>query len=127
MSALSDYLEAALLDHTFLNTAYTSPTTVYLALYTSDPTDADAGTEVSGGGYARQVITFSRTSNTVSNDASLSFTASGAAYGTVTHIGVHDDPTAGNLLFHAALTTSKTIADGDTLTFAIGDIDLTLD
>jgi hypothetical protein len=127
MSDLSDYLEAALLDHTFRNLPYTSPTTVYLALYLDDPTDADTGTEVAGGGYARQAITFSRTANTVSNDAAISYTAAGAAYGTITHVGVHDALAAGNLLFKAALTVPKVIDDGDTLTFAIGDIDFTLD
>lgn len=127
MSDLSDYLEAALLDHAFRNTPYSAPATVYLALYTTDPADDNSGTEVAGAGYARQAVTFDRTLNTITNNIAVSYTATGGDYGTVTHIGVLDALAAGNLMFRAALTTPKTIEDGDTLTFAIGDIDFTLD
>jgi hypothetical protein len=56
--SFSDYLEDAVLDHVFRNTALTSPTTVYVALYTATPSDAGGGTEVSGGSYARTAGTF---------------------------------------------------------------------
>ena len=61
MAAFSDYLEGAVLDATLRNTSYSSPSTVYLALFTSDPTDAGSGTECSGTNYARQSVAFSRT------------------------------------------------------------------
>jgi hypothetical protein len=74
MSEMSNYLEDALINVTLRNTAYTTPTTVYLALYTTDPTDADTGTEVSGGSYARQAITMGAPSNGVSvSSADISF------------------------------------------------------
>jgi hypothetical protein len=126
MSAKSDYLELKVLDH-FLGTASTSaPSAVYLALHTADPTDAGTGTEVSGNGYARQAITFAAASSGSSASSSAEeFTASGGAFGTVTHFGIWDASTSGNLLYHGALTASKTIADGDTLRFASGNITIT--
>jgi len=63
MAAMSNYLENALVNAVLRNTAYTSPTTVYVGLYTSDPTDANTGTEVAGNGYARQAATFATPSN----------------------------------------------------------------
>ena len=63
---------------------------------------------------------------TTSNSGEVSFTATGADYGTVTHMGIFDASSGGNLLWHGALTASKTVADGDTLTFAVGNIDLTM-
>lgn len=126
MSAKSDYLENKVIDH-FLGTASTnSPTNVYLALFTSDPADDASGTEVSGNGYSRQAITFaSASSGSASSSSQEEFTASGGAFGTVTHFGIFDASTSGNLLYHGALTASKTIADGDTLRFASGNITIT--
>jgi len=130
MSAASDYLENKVLDH-FLGTASTSaPATVYLALFTTDPTDAGSGTEVSTSGtnYARQSIAFSSASSgTTSNSADVEFSqATGSGFGTVTHFGIFDASTAGNLLFHGALTDSKTIAAGDVFKVASGNLSITV-
>lgn len=126
MSDFSDYLENELLDHVFRNSAYTPPSNVYLALYTSLPSDAGGGTEVSGGDYARQAITFGAASGgAIANTGAVSFTASGANFGTIVGVGIHDAASSGNLLAWKAIT-SVTINDGDTLTFPIGDIDVTL-
>jgi hypothetical protein len=127
MAEMSNYLEAALINATLRNTSYTSPTTVYLALYTSDPTDADTGTEVSGGSYARQSITFGSPSNGVStNTAAIEFPQATGSWGTVAYIGIRDASTAGNLLYHTALDASKTIATGDVFRVAIGSLSVTL-
>jgi hypothetical protein len=127
MSALSDHSENLLLDWLMTGGAATRPTAWYLALYTAAPSDAGGGTEVSTGGYARQTIAFSAASGgTTSNSADVSFTAVGANYGTVTHVGIFDASTGGNLLWHGAMSASKTVEDGDTITFAVGNIDLTL-
>ena len=127
MSEMSNYLEGALINAVLRNTSYTSPTTVYLALYTDDPTDADAGTEVSGNAYARQAITFGSPSNGVStNSAAIEFPQATGSWGTVTHVGIRDASTAGNLLFHTALDASKTIATGDVFRAAIGSLSVTL-
>lgn len=127
MSEMSNYLENALINATLRNTAYTSPSTVYLALYTTDPTDADSGTEVSGSAYARQSITFGAPSNGVStNSAAIEFPQATGSWGTITHIGIRDASTAGNLLYHSPLDASKTIATGDVFRVAIGSLSVTL-
>ena len=129
MAALSDHLEKLLLDWSMTTGTAARPTAWFLALYTAAPSDSGGGTEVSGGGYARQAIAFGAAATpggTTSNTAAVEYTASGAAYGTVTHIGIFDASTGGNLLWHGAMTTSRTIGDGDTLSFAIGDVELTL-
>ena len=114
MSAMSDYLEDAFLDHFLGTTSTTAPSAVYIGLHTADPTDAGTGAEVSGNGYARQSMAFAASSSgTASNSAAVEFpAASGGNWGTITHIGIYDASSAGNLLFHAALTASKTINDG---------------
>jgi hypothetical protein len=127
MAELSNYLENALINVTLRATAYTAPTTVYLALYTTDPTDADTGTECSGTSYARQSITFGAPSNGVStNSAAIEFPQAGGAWGTITHIGIRDALTVGNLLYHTPLDASKTIATGDVFRVASGSLSVTL-
>lgn len=127
MSEFSNYLENAVIDAVLRNTSYTSPTTVYVSLYTTDPTDADSGTEVSGGSYARTAVTFAAPSNGVtSNSADVEFPQSTASWGSVTHIGLHDAASAGNLLFHTPLDTTKTIDSGDIFKIASGNLTVTL-
>lgn len=129
MAALSDYAEKLLLDWMMTTGSATRPTAWYVALYTAAPSDSGGGTEVSGNGYARQAVTFDAASSpggTTSNTGAVSFSASGGDWGTISHVGIFDASTAGNLLWHGALTASKTIADGDTIEFAIGAIDLTM-
>lgn len=128
MSAASDYLENKILEHTLGITSYTAPTTVYLALFTSDPTDAGTGTEVSTGGYTRQSISFGTVaSGSVSSNADITFGPASANYGTVTHIGVYDASSAGNLLYHGSLSASKTIETNDSFVVESGDLTITLD
>jgi hypothetical protein len=127
MSEFSNYLEDAVINAVLRNTSYTSPTTVYVGLYTSDPTDADSGTEVSGGSYARTAVAFAAPSNGVtSNSADVEFPQATASWGSVTHIGLHDAASAGNLLFHTPLDTTKTIDSGDIFKIASGNLTVTL-
>ena len=127
MAEFSNFLENALINATLRATTYTSPATVYVSLYTSDPTDADTGTEVSGGSYARTAVTFGAPSNGVStNSADVTFPTATAAWGTVTHIGIHDASTAGNLLFHTPIDTSKTIDSGDIFKITSGNLSVQL-
>jgi hypothetical protein len=129
MAALSDYSEKLLLDWAMTTGSATRPTAWYVALYTVAPSDSGGGTEVSGSGYARQSVTFDAASSpggTTSNTGAVSFTASGGAFGTVVAIGIFDAVSSGNLLWHGNMTASKTVDDGDTLEFSIGNIDLTL-
>lgn len=127
MSSFSDFLETELLDAAFRNAGYTGPATVYMGLYTAAPTDSGGGTEVTGGGYARQAVAFGAPSGgTISNTGAVAFTASGANFGTVVAVGFFDALSAGNLLAWDEIS-SVVVNDTDTLNFAIGDIDISLD
>ena len=127
MAEFSNFLEDALINAVLRNTTYTSPATVYVSLYTTDPTDADTGTEVSGGSYARTAVTMGAPSNGVStNSADVTFPTATASWGTVTHIGIHDASTSGNLLFHTILDNSKTIDTGDIFRITTRNLSVTL-
>lgn len=127
MAEMSNYLENALINVTLRNTAYTTPTTVYVGLYTTDPTDANTGTEVSGGSYARTAVTFAAPSNGVTtNSADVTFPTATASWGTVGWIGILDASTTGNLLYHTPLDASKTIDTGDIFKIATGNLSVTL-
>lgn len=126
MSAMSDYLENKVLDHVLGTTAYTMPTTVYVGLSTASFADDNSGTELSGSGYARKSVTFdSAASGTTDNAAAVEFSAATGSWGSVSHFGLFDALTGGNLLIHGAFTTAKTIATGDILRIPAGDLDVT--
>jgi len=125
--ATSNYLENKLVDHVLRNTAYTSPTTVYVALFTDDPTDADTGTEVATASYDRQSVTFSAPSNgATSNSAEVAWDTATESWGTITHIGVYDALTTGNLLYHGPLSESLEVLTDNVFKIAVGDLDATL-
>jgi hypothetical protein len=127
MAEMSNFLEDALINATLRNTSYTSPATVYVGLYTSDPTDANTGTEVSGGSYARTAVTFGAPSNGAStNSAAVEFPQATGSWGTVGWIGILDASTSGNLLYHTPLDVSKSIDTGDIFKIAIGSLSVTL-
>jgi hypothetical protein len=125
--SFSNYLENKLLLHTFGATAYTAPTTLYLAIHTTNPAEDNTGTEVSGSAYARQSVAFTVTTSTASNTAAVEFPTATGSWGTLTHVGVYDALTSGNLLAYAALTTSKIISTNDVFRVPAGDLDITLD
>lgn len=127
-AAMADYLEDKLNDHILKNTSYTSPVAVYVGLYTSDPGEDDSGTEVTGGSYAREAVTFGSSSGGVaSNSAQVTFTTATAAWGTATHFQILDAVSSGNPLFHGALESPYVIGNGDTFRFQIGDLQVTLE
>jgi hypothetical protein len=118
--AKTDYLEDALLNHVLRNTAYSSPATIYIGLFTTMPSDdGTGGVEVSGGAYARQSVTFSAPSGgQVANNALVQFPTATADWGTVLGMGLFDALTGGNLLYYGTLTASKIVGIGDQLAFA---------
>lgn len=123
--AKSDYLERKILDHALGTTTFTKPTAVYAALFTTSPADAASGTEVSGGSYARQAVTFAAASttsgtSTAASNAGVTFTNLPTA--TITHVGIYDASTSGNLLYHGALTASKSVTSGDNFTINSGQL-----
>ncbi|MFD2330673.1 hypothetical protein ACFSR7_15580 [Cohnella sp. GCM10020058] len=118
MANISNFLATAILNQVFRNTNYTRPTTVYVALYTSNPTAADTGTEVSGGAYARQAVAFAAPAavsgkQTIKNSADITFPTATADWGNITHVGIRDALTGGNLLYFAALDNPRSILTGD--------------
>lgn len=128
MSALSNYLENVVLDHTLGTSSTAAPASVYLALFTDNPTDAATGTEVTGGSYARTVVTFNAASGgSTSNSAVVTFPTATANWGTITHMAIYDASTAGNMLYHGALATSKTINDTDVFQISAGNLSIALD
>jgi hypothetical protein len=125
LTTISNYLADALLNHVFGGTPYTAPTTVYVSLYTSDPQPDDSGTETTYGNYARQAISFgSVTAHQILNDTLITFPAASAAGvpAVITHMGMHDAVSGGNLLSFAALGSSVTINEGTAAPINIGGL-----
>ena len=129
MAEFTDYLENELLDHAFGEGVrdFTSPTGIVVALSTTTISDDGTGiTEPGTGGYARQAVTFgAAASGTTSNSLQVDFTASGAGFGTIVAMAIYDSTT--NMLCYDNDMTDTLINDGDTLRFAVGDIDISLD
>lgn len=129
--ALSDYLENKLIDHIFRGRSYTAPSQVWIGLFTSAPNDAGGGTEVSGGSYARATpgvnsdtawkatqggtpsAASSGTGGQTANPSAITFPAPSANWGSITHFAIFDAASGGNMLSHGALTTPKTVNNGD--------------
>jgi hypothetical protein len=133
MSAISNYLEDALINATLRGQTYTGSATVWLALYTTPTDDASGGTEVpatpgpAGTSYVRTQVTFAApTDGASSNTAVVNFPASTASWGTVTHFAIMDAQTAGNRLYHGALGVAKTVDQGDVFTVPAGNLTITL-
>ncbi len=113
-TSLSNYLENALLNHVLKNTAFSQPTDLYVALYTTAPSDAGGGTEVSGGGYSRKTVTFSAASGgQASNSADVDFGTATADWGTVEAVAILDASSGGNFLFLGMLNQAKPVGNGD--------------
>jgi hypothetical protein len=125
--SFTNFLETEILDHVFAGAAYTAPSTKYLALFTAI-SDGEAGsvTELSGSAYARQSVAFTTSGNTTSNNAAVEFPTATGSWGTVTHVGVYDASSSGNLMAYATLSSSKAIATGDVFRVPSGDLDITL-
>ena len=129
----SDFLENELLDHVLGNAAWSAPATVYIALYTAVPSDSGGGTEVTGGSYARKAVTNNATNwpaasgGAKANGTTITFVTATANWGTVVAFGIFDASSGGNLLYWADLTASKTVDNGDTAEFPVGNLDVTED
>ena len=133
MANMSNILEVSLLNATLNGTSYTAVNNPYISLWTSDPTDAETGSEVSASGtaYARVASSFataSGTSGVVLSDADATWlTATGSGFGTVGWIGLHSAASgSGNLMYHAALDATKTIDAGDIFKITTGNLSVTL-
>ncbi len=130
MASLSNYSEAKLGDHLLGTTSFTMPAQVYCAAHTADPTDAGSGAEVSTGGgslYARVAVDFNAMSSGATNPtADVVFPTAGASWGTVTHIALWDNATAGagNMLAHGPLAVPQAIGTGQIFRMLAADLDV---
>ena len=124
--SFTNFLETEILDHVFAGAAYTAPSTKYIGLFTAAPGETGGGTEVSGSAYARQTMAFSTSGDTTSNSAAVEFPTATGSWGTITHVGIFDAVSSGNLMVYATLTASKAITTGDVFRVPSGDLDITL-
>lgn len=132
-----DLWEEKVLKHLFGISAYSAPTTVWVAVCTGGVTDAGvANGEPSGNSYTRVAITnngsywdYSQVGGLtkIANHAAVTFPQASGSWGTLTDVFLVDAASGGNILAHATLATSKTIGSGDTLQFNAGDLQFTLD
>lgn len=117
----STYLRDKVIKHVLAEASYTMPTNIYLALYTTNPSIADTGTEVTGGSYARQLLSFANASGGAkASNTSETFTSMPAC--TVTHWGIRDASSGGNLLYFGAFDLPIALNATDNLTINSGDI-----
>lgn len=133
MAGKSDFLENKILNFLFNGGSFSAPATVYIGLYTSAPTDAGGGTEVSGGSYARAAVAcnttnFPTTTNgSIANNTLITFAQATASWGSVVAFGIFDALSGGNLLYWGTVSPAKTVANGDTMSVAIGSLTIAED
>jgi|TARA_R110002096_G_scaffold52845_3_gene137750 hypothetical protein len=144
MAGFTNYLEDKIINHLFGDATgvgqadnYVAPTTWYVGLQTASPSDSAGGTEVSGGGYARQSVAWSLQTGGVaqaSNTSALTWDAATTDWGQVTHAGVYDAATSGNLIAYETLTKAdfstanpKTVNTGDIFKIDSANLKIQLD
>lgn len=128
----SDYLANKILNHLLADSAYTPATHIYIALCTATIDDNDTGSTLTqpGENYGRiQHDGFKiAAAGASSNSGTIVFAkATGGNWGTITHVGVCDGLTTGNLLLHAALNTVQPVEVGDIAQWAGGTLIITVD
>lgn len=118
----SSYLKTKVIKHIMGVAAFTMPTNTYLALFTGDPTAAGTGPEVTGGSYARKAMLANlgaESGGQIATNAALNFTGMPAC--TVTHWGLFDASSGGNLLYYGSLDLAEVVTGGATFTIASGN------
>lgn len=125
--SLTNAFETISLKYLLTADSVTRPTAWYLGLFTSDPTDTgSAGTEVSGNGYTRTAVTFTVSGDVATNSGAVEFpAATGSGWGTISHVGVIDASSGGNMVVHSSLSVAKAINVGDVFRVPAGDFDIT--
>lgn len=144
MANASNYLETRVLDYWLKNNSLstTAPATVYVGLFTSDPSlgstdeNLEAGVltnECTGGAYTRKSATFGTITNgSVSTNATITFpTASDNNWGTITHVAILDSDQTdsagqGEVLYWGRLDVAKLIEAGDTFQITSTSLTVTL-
>jgi len=132
LAQASNYLEDGVLNYFFRNQSVAQPTAVYLALYINDPTDADTGTEVSGGAYTRKQVTFGAPAQVgekavISNNAKVEFDIATTDWGLVSHWAIRTAATGGNQLCHGAFSRVENVQQGNRFTIEIGNLQVSME
>jgi hypothetical protein len=141
---MSDYLENKVIDWLIRGQSYTPPATLYIGLLTAAPSDTGGGTELTGNNYARASVASnmtnwagtqsagsttasSGTGGTTSNNGVINFNTPSNDWGTVTHFGIYDASTNGNLMFWGALSASKAVFNGDAVSIQTAQLQIQID
>jgi hypothetical protein len=131
-NGFSTYLSQAIINGTLVTPTFPLTRTLYLAYFTSDPTDANiTANEVAGAWYVRQPTgawsapTGSAISSSNSNQ--IQFPAVTGSAVTISHWGIYDLSTGGNLLFSGTVGTAKTFNVGDVIVVSAGQLVITID
>lgn len=120
------YLSTTFLDFLLRGVSFASPLSIYVALFTTSPTVAGGGVEVSGGGYVRQGCTWAPTVNgATTNTSPVIFPVATANWGTVVAFGLYDAGLGGNLLYFAPLNASRTVQINDQIQYPAGQLVVT--
>lgn len=123
----SNYLEPLIFNALLRNTSYTPAATVYCGLLTALSDDGTSITEVSGNAYARQALSFAAAaSRAVATSAAVTFPEATGSWGTITHVGIFDASSGGNLLFYVPLSPNRSVASGETFWIDSGGLTVTL-
>jgi hypothetical protein len=123
----SNYLANKLISATVRKLAYTTPAQPYVALYTTDPTKDNTGTEVSEPTYYRLPVTMkSPVAGFSENENEMEWAVATTVWGTVTHVGIMDAEVGGNLMYFAELIEPKNITVGDQFQITPDNLKLTL-
>jgi len=131
--SLSDWGELKVLDHIVGKTSFTMPT-VYIALMLAEPGEANSAAGLSecpdANGYARVDSSGdwnAAAAGAIDNVNAITFPQASGSWGTVTHFALMTSPVVGEgyMIAWGDLTTPKTIDNGDTPSFAAGELDLT--
>ena len=133
MAKMSDYLEVELRKHIFRTGSFTKPSALYVSLHTADPTDVGSGAEANYGAYARvqrdpsdaNWTANSATDGNTDNAAVITFPSAISGSNVITHFGLWDASSGGNMLAYGTLTNPQTVSTGITPSFAIGALDFT--
>lgn len=134
MSAASDYMEQALINHIFRGIPFAVPTSLYFALFSNSPEDDGSGTEISGNGYARVQVVCNTTNwmaptweGYTTNNVQIQFPIATASWGMINYLAIFDAASGGNMLYQGGLFLTPTINTGDRFTFPVGYFSLMID
>ena len=144
MSSMSNNYENKVADFLYRGQSYTPPATLWVGFLTAVASDSTAGTEVTGGSYARVGISADTTNmsgtqgaastgvstgtgGTISNNVEIVFPTPSADWGLVVGMAIWDASTGGNIRDYCALTSSKSIFSGDDVRIAVGQLQIQVD